>query len=83
MNSSRDAVQQDVDDGRLRVTACRRARSRRREFDGGGAADVCMELAALAEDAAPDDGAGLQTPFRVPPPRRKYMGGWRSLEALA
>ena len=26
-------------------------------------------------------GPGLQTPFRVPPPRRKYMGGWRSLRA--
>ena len=24
---------------------------------------------------------GLQMPLMVPPPRRKYMGGWRSLVA--
>ena len=26
---------------------------------------------------------GLQTPFSVPPPSRKYIGAWRSLTALA
>jgi len=81
---ARDAVQQDVHDGPLRRDGLQAALGLLGgKLDGGGEADVCVELAARAEDAAPDDGARLADALRVPPPRRKYMGGWRSLAAPA
>ena len=38
-----------------------------------------LQPARFDENAAPDDLAGLAMPLTVPPPRRKYIGGWRSL----
>jgi len=39
--------------------------------------------ARLHEDPAPNHLARLLTPLMPPPPRRKYIGGWRSLTAPA
>jgi len=80
---ARDAVQQDVHDGPLRRDRLQAALGLLGgKLDGGGAADVCVELAPWLKMRLQTTGPGLQTPLRVPPPRRKYMGGWRSLVAL-
>jgi hypothetical protein len=54
-----------------------------RQFHHLGAADIRLQRAAFHVDAAPDDLARLADALEVPPPRRKYMGGWRSLTAPA
>ena len=79
-----NAMQNGMHDGPLRRGRLPAARGLfRRQFNRGGAADVHMQLTTFHEDAAPDHSPGLQTPLSVPPPRRKYIAGWRSLTALA
>jgi hypothetical protein len=78
----RDAVQEDVHDRPLRRDLGPAAIGLRfRQRDGGGAAEVNLEAPFSTKTRLQTTSPGLQTPFSVPPPRRKYMGGWRSLTA--
>ena len=56
-------------------------RLRFRQPHNGTKSNIDMQCVGFDEDAAPDNFPGLPTPFSVPPPRGKYIGGWRSLDA--
>jgi hypothetical protein len=82
---ARDAVGDRVHDGPLRRRdAASGARFPRRQLDHLGAAEVGLSATpSSTKTRLQTISPGLLTPFSVPPPSRKYMGGWRSLTVPA
>ena len=66
------------------VTCQRRSRLLLRQLDDPGAAEVHRcSLPPSTKTRLQTISPGLLTPLSVPPPRRKYIGGCRSLTAPA